>query len=123
LTIANRYDARDNWFAPVAYIRTLPDEEPLGVGASVFLITEPFHLDRFLVNWRGCGLQLADYEVPILATDEEFDEFAREIFDEGGEFLVNPLFAVNEHLTLMNGARLVSLEKLKESQATQTSQA
>lgn len=115
-TIAQRYDVRDNWSAPVAYLRVLPDELPFGLNGSLFLITEPLKLDRFLANWRHCGLSLPDYEVPILATDEEFDEFAREIFENGGEFLINPLFGLAHppNLTLVNGTRLVSLASIEK---------
>jgi hypothetical protein len=111
--IARRYDVRDNWFAPVAYVRSQPDGNVVGIGPSVFLITEPLHLDRFLENWRECGLELLDYEVSIFATDDEFDEFARETFESGYHFLIDPLFAVSEELTLMSGAQLVSLENLE----------
>jgi hypothetical protein len=115
-SIARRYDVRDNWFAPVAYIRNMPNEQLLGIGRSIFLITEPLHLDRFIANWKECGLDLGDYEVPILSTDEQFDEFARETFEQDAEFLVDPLFAVEDgHLMLMAGARLISLESLKST--------
>jgi hypothetical protein len=113
-SIAQRYDIHDNWFAPVAYIRALPDENPLGIGPSLF--PQPFHLDRFLANWRECGLQLGDYEVPILATDEQFDEFAREIFDRDERFLIDPLFLEEDgHLKLVSGVELISLAKLTSS--------
>lgn len=117
-TIAQRYDMRDNWFAPVAYLRVLPEEMPVGLSNSLFLVTEPLKLDRFLENWASCGLSLPNYEIPILASDEEFDEFTREIFDEGGEFLIDPLFrgSVSTELMLVTGTRLVSLASLDKGQ-------
>jgi hypothetical protein len=115
-TIAQRYDVRDNWFTPVAYLRALPDEVPVGLSDSLFLITEPLKLDRFLANWQECGMSIPDYEVPILATDEEFDEFAREVFGNEGEFLIDPLFGLTHlaNLTLISGTRLVSMASIEK---------
>ena len=112
-SMVERYNFRDNWFGPVAFVRRLPDEQPMGAFGSTFLITEPLHLDRFLSNWRSGGLEVGDYEVPILATDEEFDFFAREIFAEGGEFLIDPLFTPGEQELLTRGTRLIPLNELK----------
>ena len=114
-TIARRYGVREHWFAPVAYVRRLPEYLPVSIGLSIFLVTQPLRLDRFLANWRECGLDLVDYEVPILAKDEEFDEFARETFEQDREFLIDPLFVAKDALTLVSGTRLVSLAKIESA--------
>jgi hypothetical protein len=110
--IARRYDVRDNWYAPVAYLRSLPDESIVGFHSSIFLITEPLFLDRYLANWRECGLQLQSYDVPIILSDDEFDQFARSKFDDGFDFLIDPLFSLNGELSLISGAQLVPLDSI-----------
>jgi len=113
--IARRYDIRDSWYAPVAYLRSLPDETPVGFFSSIFLISEPLFVDRYLSNWQDCGLELTDYDVPIISSDDEFDQFARDKFNDGFHFLIDPLFTAGGELTMLSGAQLVSLDILKAS--------
>jgi hypothetical protein len=91
----------------------LDDDEIVAVGSSVLLITRPFLLDRFLSNWKDCGLQLNNYEVGMFATDDAFDNFAREIFASNGDILIDPLFYLSDsEMRLINGTPMVSEAQL-----------
>ena len=112
--IATRHDIWKNLCAPLAHVKTLDCDEIVGVGSSIFLITRPFLLDRFLDNWKECGLHLGGYEVGMVASDDGFDHFARKTFASGRDFLIDPLFHVDgDNLCLVSGTPLLSEEQVK----------
>lgn len=59
---------------------------------TIFLLSDPLNLAAHLKNWEDIGLIAEDYELPILATDVESDNFMKWCMGKESTVIVNPLF-------------------------------
>lgn len=90
--LAARYSHPGHWYAPLCYLQDLDTGEVFCVDGTVFLISDPLRIKIYLENWEDIGLVAENYEVPIIATDQKFDEFMRWCVENDKSVIVNPLF-------------------------------
>jgi hypothetical protein len=81
-----------NWYAPVVYLRNDASGEPIEIGGSLVIITDPLNLRLFLENWIQIGYEVNNYEVVSVLTDAEFDGFAGWAEAENKSIVVDPIF-------------------------------
>ncbi|MGE0094100.1 MAG: hypothetical protein AB7M05_05285 [Alphaproteobacteria bacterium] len=89
-SVAERYSYFENWYAPLIFLRD-SDNLIFSFGGSIPLLTNPLELSKYLENWSSGGVEIPDYEVMILKTDAEFDDFAAEAEAGHQNLIVNPL--------------------------------
>lgn len=111
LHIETAYRWLENWYAPVCFLRTLQTDEVFAIKDAVVLLTDPFALDRFLENWRSVQIETPSFEIYVVGSDVEFDDFAREIFARGRFFLVDPIFG--DGLELLSGSQMIDIEQMR----------
>ncbi|WP_121664451.1 hypothetical protein [Metabacillus litoralis] len=96
--IGIQYRTNKNYYAPLMTITLLETEELLTINERLVFVSDPMTLKNYINNWEKAGLDLKEYELNILSTDEEFDSLMREydrrdirgvidpILDRSGEF-------------------------------------
>lgn len=89
---AARYSRPGQWYAPLFYLRSLDTGDVFSVEKAIFLLSDPLSLAAHLRNWADIGLVSRNYELPILSTDAEFDNFMKWCVKNGTAVVVNPLF-------------------------------
>lgn len=116
-------DANAKWYAPVMFLRDRRTSEPVKFFGSTPILTDPLHLKNFIANWKQAGIEIGEYEVQILKTDEEFDQFVIWLDDRNRDVIVDPLFApcdalINEEFDgmvapeMVRGFHICSMERL-----------
>ena len=89
---AARYSRPGQWYAPLFYLRSLDTGDVFSIEKTIFLLSDPMNLAAHLRNWEDIGLVAEDYELPILATDTEFDNFMKWCMGNDTAVVVNPMF-------------------------------
>lgn len=117
-------DANAKWYAPVMFLRDRRTSEPVNLFGSTAILTDPLHLKNFIANWKEAGIEIGEYEVQILKSDEEFDQFIIWLEDRNRSVIIDPLFTpcdalLNEEFDglvapeMVRGFQLGSVEALK----------
>lgn len=117
-------DPNAKWYAPAVFLRDRHTSEPVDFFGSTPILTNPMHLKNFIANWKEAGIEIPEYEIQILKTDEEFDGFIIWLEDQNRRAIIDPIFepkpviddSVPEEFLLLNQVRgflLGSTETLK----------
>lgn len=106
-----RYSRPGQWYAPLFYLKGLATGDVFSVEKTVFLLSDPLNFMVHLENWKEIGLIAEDYELPILATDVEFDNFMKWCVEDDATVIVDPLFdpSLGE---LVSGYPLITAEDI-----------
>lgn len=108
---AARYSRPGQWYAPLFYLRRLDTGDVFSLEKTIFLLSDPLNLTAHLKNWEEIGLVVEGYELPILATDAEFDNFMKWCAGNGTAVVVNPLFDPSSG-DLVSGYPLGSIDEI-----------
>ncbi|MDZ4362113.1 hypothetical protein [Brevundimonas sp.] len=113
---AARYSRPGSWYAPLLFLRSVDDGEPVRVLTAVALLTDPLTVGNFLENWREAGLELTHYEIVSLLTDEQFDDFMCDMAAQKLRVVVDPLIASAESTSLISGIEIRSISDIAGEQ-------
>jgi hypothetical protein len=110
--VASRYELWSNWYAPLAFLRSLGDGAHQTLGNYLPVITNPLKIDRYLDNWKAANFEVPDFEVHILKEDREFDDFVLEALAAGFQIVADPLFSPDGRFTLVSGLPVIPISAL-----------
>jgi hypothetical protein len=115
--LADEYAIWDNWYAPLAHLRLTADGSLFDIGGFVPLIASPFDLDKFLENWKTGKIEVPDYEIMILESDRQFDDFAADALEGGINLIVDPLVDPTGKPSFVSGIPIRSMQQMTDSRA------
>jgi hypothetical protein len=93
------FDTKGHYYAPLAFIRI--DDEIILVNGHLFLLSNPFELDKYLENWKkhlGIDFTEVAYQVDGVYSDQEMDQLMEAVFADDISVIVNPWFGKDEEL-------------------------
>lgn len=108
---AARYSRPGQWYAPLFYLKDLETGNVFSVEKTIFLLSDPLNFAIHLKNWKEIGLIADEYELPILATDVEFDNFMKWCVEDDAAVIVDPLFDPSSG-DLVSGYPLQSIDEI-----------
>lgn len=97
--IRELFDVKGNYYAPLVFISI--DDEIVLIDGYLFLMTNPFDLDKYLKNWKkhlGIDFTEVEYEVSGVYSDQEMDQLMKSVFSDGISVIVNPWFGNEKEL-------------------------
>ncbi|WP_195638220.1 hypothetical protein [Enterocloster bolteae] len=97
--IRELFDIKGNYYAPLVFISI--DDEIVLIDGYLFLMTNPFDLDKYLKNWKkhlGIDFTEVEYEVSGVYSDQEMDQLMKSVFSDGISVIVNPWFGNEKEL-------------------------
>ncbi|WP_273832344.1 hypothetical protein [Guptibacillus sedimenti] len=109
--IGIQYSKNMNFYAPLLTITLLESEELLTLDGSLVFLSDPMTLKNYLNNWKKIGLDLKDYELNIISSDEDFDNIMREFDRKNMKGIIDPI--LNMRGELSQGILLENINKLK----------
>lgn len=96
--IGRTYSPFENFYAPLAILLEEESGLPISIAGAIFLITNPLRLERFVDNWRKAGIELPDFVVSTIDSDDEFDKFVLKVKDEGETVIIDPMLSMSGNL-------------------------
>lgn len=90
--IEDAYSDVKNFYAPVFILIERDSGLPLLIHNALFILNNPLELDTYLKNWNKSGIEIPDYSIKIIKTDEEFDLFMAQLLKDGVQVVANPKF-------------------------------
>lgn len=90
-SIGNLYSRFDNFYAPLAILLEQDSGLPFSIGGAIFLISNPLRLEKYVDNWRRAGIDLPEFVVSTIESDDKFDKFVQQVKDNGGGIIVDPI--------------------------------
>ena len=88
--IGQTYNRSENYYAPLCVVRDEESELPLCLGSFVPLLSDPFHADELIQNWREAGIEIGNVYLAVLKNDYEFDDFVRQVFKDNFTPVIDP---------------------------------
>ncbi|MGV9913024.1 hypothetical protein [Streptomyces tendae] len=92
-SIADSYSVAENFYAPLAFLSNAETGDPIIIAGVVSMLTNPLNLEKYTANWEMAGIELPDFTVSILETDERFDRFINLLHVHDARAIVDPLLA------------------------------
>ncbi|MER5916322.1 hypothetical protein ABT124_39475 [Streptomyces sp. NPDC001982] len=111
--IGDAYSACERYYAPLAYLVDAETGDPIVVDSVISLLTNPLELSSYIQNWERCGIELPEFTVSAILSDEQFDRFVRLAMTRGIGVVINPKLAPDG--TLVSGYWLENFEQLTRS--------
>ncbi|MFF3545225.1 hypothetical protein ACFYXD_25640 [Streptomyces platensis] len=96
--IGEAYSQCENYYAPLAYLTDAVSGDPVVVEGVITMLTDPLQLPSYLANWRKCGIELPDFTVSTLLSDERFDRFMGLAMAQGLRVIIDPKLKINGDL-------------------------
>lgn len=109
--IGIQHNNNKNYYAPLLTITLLENEELLTLNGCLVFLSDPMTLKNYLNNWVNIGVNLKEYELNILSTDEEFDSIMREYDRKDMKGIVNPV--LDNYGEFSQGVLLENINKLQ----------
>ena len=97
LPIEKSYSHFDNYYAPLFILLERETGSKIFFKKTVFVISNPRDLERYIENWKKAGIQLPDYKIEIIKSDHEFDLFVMKCLEGNLHVFANPLFDMNQN--------------------------
>ncbi|WP_146238412.1 hypothetical protein [Streptomyces sp. Act143] len=111
--IGDAYSDCKRYYAPLAYLVDAETGDPIVVEGVISLLHNPLELDTYLQNWARAGIELPDFTVSAILTDEQFDRFVRLMMTRGIRIVINPKLTL--HGELVSGYWVENFEQLMRS--------
>lgn len=111
-SIGDIYNKCENYLAPLVLLRHLITEQPITLNHHLVLLTDPFSLHHYLRNWADAGVSIDDYELVVVTTDHDFDEYVRRFLAAGLGVVINPVMSTG--MQLISGFVLRDITELVE---------
>ncbi len=108
--VGEAYSECERYYAPLAYLVDAATGDPVVVEDVISLLTNPLELDSYIQNWERAGIELPDFTVSTLLTDEQFDRFLWLAMTRGQGVIINPKLALNG--SLVSGFPVSSFEQM-----------
>ncbi|AOY06235.1 hypothetical protein [Bacillus subtilis] len=96
--IGKQHNENKNYYAPLCTITLLENDTLFTINSCPILISNPFELKHYLDNWEEAGIEVENYEVNIISTDLEFDNFMRDVAMNGLTPIINPILDRSQDL-------------------------
>ncbi|MED0998365.1 hypothetical protein P4T34_23400 [Bacillus mobilis] len=113
--IGKQHNENKNFYAPLCTITTLDDDVIFTINNSPILLSNPLDLKHYLINWKEAGIKLDKYEINIISTDLEFDNFMREVTNSGLIPIINPI--LNKNQELISGLKIQDINEFIRTKA------
>lgn len=113
--IGEAYSDCRRYYAPLAYLVDAETGDPVVVDGVITLLTDPLELDSYVRNWARSGVELPEFTVAGILSDEQFDRFVRLAMTRGTNLVVNPKLALDG--SLVSGYLLDVFEDLTRGAA------
>lgn len=97
--MAKVLDQYKNWYAPLCYFRRIDDQRILTIDQSIVLLTDAFSISSLAEGLKPLGIDLQEFETRVIASDTDFDRFAREMFRDVRYFVVDPMWDEEGYLS------------------------
>lgn len=91
--IGIQYNTNKNYYAPLLTITLLETEELLTINERLVFVSDPMTLKNYINNWEKAGLDIKEYELNIISTDEEFDSLMRQYDRIGIRGVIDPILS------------------------------
>lgn len=88
--IEDAYSNVKNFYAPVFILTDKDSGLPLLFNNTLFILNNPLELGNYLKNWNKAGIEIPEYSLKIIKTDEEFDLFMAQLIQDGVQVVANP---------------------------------
>jgi len=111
--IGKQYDNNRSYYAPLITISLLEEEEELTINNKLVFISNPLNLEQFIKNWSQQGIEINEYELNIISSDEEFDHLMRKTVKEGMGAVIDPI--LDSKREFVQGFVLEDINSLKNS--------
>ena len=112
VALGRRYERDSMFYAPLCRLVRADNEKPVLLGGCQLLLTNPFRLPELIRNWHNAGIELPDYEIRILETDNDIDRLFEELFAHGEQPIIDPIcdragnlvagYSIIDHSTMKN---------------------
>ncbi|MEK5476968.1 hypothetical protein NYE70_08420 [Paenibacillus sp. FSL R5-0407] len=109
--LGNLYNTNKNYYAPLLTITQLDVEEHLVIDNRLVFISDPLSLNNFINNWTNANIVLSNYELNIIADDNEFDMLLRGNFRDGIKGVIDPI--VDRKGKIVKGILLESIYEMQ----------
>ncbi|MFG2114388.1 hypothetical protein ACGFRB_17425 [Streptomyces sp. NPDC048718] len=96
--IGDAYSDCKQYYAPLAYLVDAETGEPVVVDGVISLLHNPLDLDSYVANWARCGIELPDFTVSAILTDDQFDRFVRLAMTRGVGIVIDPKLSLRRKL-------------------------
>ena len=94
--IEDAYSNIKNFYAPVFFLTDKDSGLPILFKNTLFILNNPLELGNYIDNWKKAGIEMPEYSIKIIKTDEEFDLFmAQLLLQDGVQVVANPKFNMN----------------------------
>lgn len=110
--LGKTYNRCENYYAPLCSIRSASTDQTLVLDKMVPLLSDPFSLNKMLINWAKVGIEIGDVVLSVIKNDYEFDDFIREIMKDGLMPVIDPL--MHEDGSAAGGIMIKTIEELKQ---------
>jgi hypothetical protein len=90
--IEDAYSDVKNFYAPVFFLTDGHSGLPLLIHNALFILNNPLELGVYLKNWNKAGIEIPDYSIKIIKTDQEFDLFMAQLLKDNVQVVANPKF-------------------------------
>ena len=98
-SIGNTYSKSNNYYAPLAFLIDESTGDPIIINNTIFLISNPLSLEKYIENWSRAGIKLPEFVISIIDSDDRFDIFVRQAKDNNIEIIVNPMLLISGELS------------------------
>ncbi|HLO99674.1 MAG TPA: hypothetical protein VK171_13845 [Fimbriimonas sp.] len=96
--VGRTYSTFENFYTPLAILLEEESGLPISIAGAIFLVTNPLRLEKFVDNWEMAGIELPNFVVSIIESDNEFDKFVLKVKDEGGGVIIDPILNMSGNL-------------------------
>lgn len=112
-SIGASYSAVDSFYAPLIMLVEERSGAQITSQDTIFLLTDPLGLDKYLENWRRAGVEVPKFIPAIISTDAEFDTLMRQLKDDNLAAIVDPMIAATGELS--RGFHLKNYDEVMEA--------
>lgn len=108
-----------NFYSPICILVDKKEKALLNFGKLVPLISDPLSLENICSSWKDLELEfkIEDFELKIIQSDSEFDNYMRFFFSDEMVPIIDPQF--NKKGEIVKGDRLIHLQELQSSLNTE----
>jgi hypothetical protein len=96
MAIEKAYNRFSHYYAPIIILLSKESGQPIVHKSTLFLIHNPLELNQYLKNWAKAGIELPEYKIEIISSDDEFDKLLSKFMMNGIQVVANPLFDMNQ---------------------------
>lgn len=97
--IHQAYSSCDRFYSPLITFLEKESGSPIILNGAMLMISSPLNLERYLNNWSRGGIELPEYTLTIIESDEAFDILVTQLLSDGIAVFIDPEIDMNGQLT------------------------